>query len=351
MIVQDGRSRGLAAGALLMILAIFVMAGCGGGGNGGNGNGAADWQLRVTDLGTLGGDAGQALAVNQSGQVVGWSRLPGTDTFHAFLWDNGNMTELGTLEAGGNSQASGINSQGVICGTSDVAGANQRAFRYAGGQMEDIGALSPWVNAAAMDINDAGDIVGDASNHAFIWRDGQIQEMPTPEESGWATAVNSRGTIAGVFWRADLGASHAFRGTATRAVDLDPAGTSRSWAYGINDAGAVVGCRAEGQYRHAFIYRRGSMRHIGSLGGNQAEAHGINNDGVIVGFDFAVTQGGHVVHAFVWDGAMHDLNDLLDQQSQGWTLVRALAISDNNLIVGHGRNPLGQYRPFLAQPN
>jgi probable HAF family extracellular repeat protein len=50
------------------------------------------------DLGTLGGDASSAYAINSRGQIVGTSNLvPGDSLFHAFLDENGTMTDLNTL--------------------------------------------------------------------------------------------------------------------------------------------------------------------------------------------------------------------------------------------------------------
>lgn len=51
-----------------------------------------------TDLGTLGGTVNNiAYAINESGRIVGASDLPGDSTGHAFLWEKGVMTDLGTL--------------------------------------------------------------------------------------------------------------------------------------------------------------------------------------------------------------------------------------------------------------
>jgi probable HAF family extracellular repeat protein len=60
----------------------------------------------MIDLGTLGGRSSFAAAVNGRGQVIGDSDTgtgsTGTGEGHAFLWQNGSMTDLGTLGFGTN---------------------------------------------------------------------------------------------------------------------------------------------------------------------------------------------------------------------------------------------------------
>ena len=53
-------------------------------------------QYNVTDLGTLGGDSSDGYAINDSGQVAGFSDTS-ADEFHAFLYSDGVMQDLGTL--------------------------------------------------------------------------------------------------------------------------------------------------------------------------------------------------------------------------------------------------------------
>ena len=81
---------------------------------------ALNWT--ITDIGTLGGPnvrGDYGFGINDVGQVVGISSSP-TER-HAFLWDRGTITDLGTLggyERGTFSQASAINNQGQVVGYS-----------------------------------------------------------------------------------------------------------------------------------------------------------------------------------------------------------------------------------------
>ena len=52
----------------------------------------------ITDLGTLGGTFSDVGGVNNQGAISGFSTLPGDTVTHAFLWQRGQMTDLGTSE-------------------------------------------------------------------------------------------------------------------------------------------------------------------------------------------------------------------------------------------------------------
>src|SRR5206468_8509587 len=74
----------------------------------------AGWTL--TDLGSLDGRNSEANAINKKGQVVGVSSTATND--HAFLWEKGAMTDLGTL--GRRSVPTAINDRGQVAGRSEL---------------------------------------------------------------------------------------------------------------------------------------------------------------------------------------------------------------------------------------
>src|SRR2546430_2935140 len=89
------------------------------------------------DLGTLGGWASHALAINGKGKVVGWSLEEPNYISHAFEWSDGVMIDLGSL-AGHYSAAFAINAAGVIVGASTDANNVDHAVMWEGGPIEDL---------------------------------------------------------------------------------------------------------------------------------------------------------------------------------------------------------------------
>jgi len=131
----------------------------------------------MTDLGTLGGTHGEAQCINNRGQVIGWSNLAGELIRHAFLWHNGHMQDLGTL-GGPLSEAWWINDSGDIAGSADLPTPGLHdAVVWKNGRMQDLGTLPGDPCSRAYGLNSRGQVVGGASSchaflHAFVWQDG-----------------------------------------------------------------------------------------------------------------------------------------------------------------------------------
>ncbi|AHF89563.1 hypothetical protein OPIT5_04255 [Opitutaceae bacterium TAV5] len=164
--------------------------------------------------GTLGGQRSKVFAINASDHAVGWSETvppPAAGQLgapHAILYANGTLHDLGVLTGKTVSVAYGINDAGQVVGYSGTGiGAGERAFVYQNGVMTELGTLSADANAtsSAHDINNQGQIVGHASTsggntHAFLYTDGAMQDLGTLSNQGdsFAHAINASGWIVGV---------------------------------------------------------------------------------------------------------------------------------------------------------
>src|SRR3954453_9060978 len=91
-------------------------------------------------------------SINNAGQVTGYS-FTSDGAQHAFLYSDGQMTDLGTL-GGSYSTAYGINDAGQVVGSSTTPTGAGHTFLYSNGQMSDLGTLGGFA------INDAGQITG-----------------------------------------------------------------------------------------------------------------------------------------------------------------------------------------------
>jgi probable HAF family extracellular repeat protein len=122
----------------------------------------ADSDFVPVDLGTLGGGASQATAVNARGQVVGYSYLVGNLSAHAFSWTAmDGMVDLGTLGGTFVTIATAVNDPGQVVGFSFTAGdVFPHAFSWtATGGIVDLGTLGGSYSIAVA-VNDRGQVVG-----------------------------------------------------------------------------------------------------------------------------------------------------------------------------------------------
>lgn len=253
---------------------------------------------RVIDLGTFGGAYSWGYGLNDRGEVVGASTVD-TGEEYAFVWSKGKMTNLGCflsappLPHGWRtlSQANAINNAGQIVGWSVSDVANARAFLWQDGVLKDLGSLGPSgdQSSLARDINDRGEIAGWSitgigESGAVRWHNGQMTKLDA--EALDAIGINQSGLIAG------MGGGPVDQGAFLwRAGVMSRSGVESSIAYGLNDSGQVVGSYLStldwnnGEFIYsAFLWCDGVFRALPSHPqAHSSYAYSINNQGQVAG--------------------------------------------------------------------
>ncbi|MBV9303252.1 MAG: hypothetical protein JOY62_00380 [Acidobacteriaceae bacterium] len=189
---------------------------------------------QIKQLPTYHGDPdGAATAINNKGQVVGISGICGTavgefSAAHALLWENGTVTNIGSLGGVAWNTPAAINDRGVVVGFSDLPGdkngaPNFHAFRWTKEHgIHDLGTLPGDVLSEALGINERGQIVGESCQasftncRAFLWEDGKMTDLNklVANDTGlhlvFANDINDRGQIVGGASDQKTGTSPAF---------------------------------------------------------------------------------------------------------------------------------------------
>jgi len=289
----------------------------------------------ITDLGNV-----NPYSINDHGQVVGSSNN------HTVLWENGAVTDLGTL-GGSSSYAYGINDAGQVVGKS-LTGVSVywHAFLWdSSNGMVDLGTLGGH-SSGAYGINYAGQVVGESyisiesvHIHAFLWKSGNgMMDLGTLGGSySQAYAINDAGQVVGLS-QISTGYTHGFLWDGSNGMtDLGSASEVRA----INNAGQVVGRSSI----CAFLWEDGTVIDLGPLDG-ESNAYSINNAGDVVGWADTVTSD---EYAFLYSGGeMINLNDLL-LSGYDWQLRVATGINNVGQIVGSGYIG-GKWHGFVMTP-
>lgn len=166
----------------------------------------------MRDLGGFGGTCTEAVGLNNRGQVVGSSNLPGDAFNHAFLWEHGSIQDLGGSLGGNNTGVSAINEHGQVVGAASLLGDSlfHATLWKKVGHITDLGVIGSDTCSFASSINAKGQVVGDSkpgcgpdSDRSFLWEDGAIYDLNSLIPAGsplylqFTDNINDLGEITG----------------------------------------------------------------------------------------------------------------------------------------------------------
>jgi probable HAF family extracellular repeat protein len=233
------------------------------------------WQNGVMSaLPTVGGNNGQASAINNSGQVAGYaengiadSTCPqGTENFMVDLpvmWIKGNAQALPTIDGDPDGVAFGINNRGQAVGYSGTCTAANYAVVWENGTATKLADLGD-PGGIAFAINGHNQVVGQAVNSngtalAALWQNNTVTALGgllPGDVSSFATSINNRGQAVGSSFNSGASWSHGFLWQNGMMIDLNTVFPASSNLYAvsasnINESGQIAGMAVEMSGSHA----------------------------------------------------------------------------------------------------
>ncbi|HEY2587485.1 MAG TPA: hypothetical protein VGI81_17195 [Tepidisphaeraceae bacterium] len=99
---------------------------------------------------------------------------------------------------------------------------------------------------------------------------------------------------------------------------------------------------------HAFLFNgTGGLQDLGTLGGTDTRAYGINSAGEVVGI--SSTSGNVASHGFLYaDGTLVDLNIITN--APGYVILGAVSINSSGQIAGTALSPSGVSHAIILTP-
>jgi probable HAF family extracellular repeat protein len=275
-----------------------------------------DWE--ANSLGLLGAASGRATAIDDSGTIVGFLRVPApiNALTYGFIYKNGVMQKLWSSDnVYTDYLPMGVSPSGRIAGSTSGSGGSQLLIwdnadaaprlPVGGGLYRFVG-----VNAQGNVLVDYGDLLQSGSGvlRAVLWRDdqpevlGSLNDTVAHSAETAALAWNASGQIVGgskvaSFSQGDGDWSEVFHpfivengvmrdlGTLTpvSCVTMPNNDCSQGWATGINRQRSIVGYSSAGYVLRAFIWEDGEMRDLGAFPGHRTVALAINDRRQVIG--------------------------------------------------------------------
>lgn len=271
------------------------------------------------------------------------------------------VTDLGVLPGGHASYGAAINANGQVAGTAAIDPFREVAVSGGGGSLTPLGNLPGGSGSVGRGINSNGFIAGQADvavdngrggtqlrTHAFrSIGGGSLEDLGTFENDSHsaAFAINGGGHVAGSSTRGD-GSLRAVIGLGKDSyTDLGSLGGGNGIALGLNGNDVATGWStlASGA-RQAFRSTANGMQDLGTLAGfSSSEGRGINESGDVTGFAGSFGS----ARAFLAIGNAPPT--LLGALPFGMS-SEALGLNDRRVVVGQTDYAAGPSHAFVWDP-
>lgn len=223
----------------------------------------------LEDIGSLNVD-GYATSINDAGQVVGTYTPIFNSQSHNFLYDNGQITDIGTWGGRYIQYKPTINNSGKIAGSNslDYVGTTGYISNLNGKGAVNIGNFGTvygYVNTGIYDLNDLGQAVGfsqssvDNQTHACFYDGQKLIDLNgiLGAKTSTAKLINNKGQIIGTYYDSNyVGHSYLYENGQVTLLDRllpEDSGWTLTSIYDLNNNGIFVGLGTLNGETHGFL--------------------------------------------------------------------------------------------------
>ncbi len=230
----------------------------------------------------------RAVAINDKGDV-----LVSSGYYNAYLWTNGKFRNLGTLPGYPKTLGYALNNKGQVAGVCFTSNGLQKPFIWTNGRMVILKMPPKCDNAEIVGISDQGVVIGrteiyETRSYWVLWKRQEMNILKMPKvmclfgmnNKGNATGFNepNRSKRIAVVWKDGN----------LKQLKI-PKGIRESQGKAINDRGWVAGDAISGAMKYAIVWLPKEVVDL-RIPGRDTRAYGINNAGTVVG-SFADAKG------------------------------------------------------------